>query len=118
MAAYDSTKTVLKTQGFNDGPLLHFAASQVAAVFCTTCSMPFDIVLTVYTSAQTLGGERKALYGSGGPLRCALAMLNKDGPLVFFRGWLPSFFRIAPTTLSSFFLYEQLRRLVGIGYLD
>lgn len=119
LAAYDSTKTVLKTQGLMaDGPLLHVVASQVAAVCCTTFSMPLDVVLTVYTSAQTLGGERKALYGSGGPLSCAAAMLRADGPTVFFRGWIPAFLRISPTTVSSFFLYEQLRHLVGIGYLD
>nr|ADV91206.1 uncoupling mitochondrial protein [Karlodinium veneficum] len=118
LCAYDMTKTVLKDRGFQDGPLLHFIASQVGAVCCTTFSMPLDIVLTVYTSAQTLGGERKILYGSGGPLKCASAMFRNDGPLVFFRGWVPAFMRISPTTTSSFFLYEQLRRLVGIGYLD
>eukprot|EP00931_Biecheleriopsis_adriatica_P054930 TRINITY_DN32379_c0_g1_i1.p1 TRINITY_DN32379_c0_g1~~TRINITY_DN32379_c0_g1_i1.p1 ORF type:complete len:326 (-),score=51.14 TRINITY_DN32379_c0_g1_i1:174-1151(-) len=118
LAAYDSTKTFLKAQGFADGPLLHFVASQVGAVCCTTFSMPLDVVLTVYTSAQTLGGERKALYGSGGPLGCALSMLRQDGPLVFFRGWVPAYMRIGPTTVSSFALYEQLRRLIGIGYMD
>eukprot|EP00933_Yihiella_yeosuensis_P015498 TRINITY_DN13497_c0_g1_i2.p1 TRINITY_DN13497_c0_g1~~TRINITY_DN13497_c0_g1_i2.p1 ORF type:complete len:322 (+),score=45.42 TRINITY_DN13497_c0_g1_i2:83-1048(+) len=117
LSAYDGTKTFAKSQGFSDGPLLHFTASQIAAVFCTTFSMPLDVVLTMYTSAQTLGGEQKALYGSS-PLQCAMAMLRKDGPMVFFRGWVPAFMRIAPTTTSSFFLYEQLRRLVGIGYLD
>eukprot|EP00401_Gymnodinium_catenatum_P078103 CAMPEP_0117591374 /NCGR_PEP_ID=MMETSP0784-20121206/71497_1 /TAXON_ID=39447 /ORGANISM="" /LENGTH=322 /DNA_ID=CAMNT_0005393089 /DNA_START=56 /DNA_END=1024 /DNA_ORIENTATION=+ len=118
LSAYDSTKTFLKAQGCQDGPLLHFVASQVGALVCTTFSMPFDVVLTVYTSAQTLGGERKALYGTSGPLRCALTMLRQEGPPVFFRGWVPAFLRISPTTTSSFFLYEQLRRLVGIGYLD
>lgn len=118
LSAYDSTKTLLKQRGHSDGPWLHFVASQVGAVCCTTFSMPLDVVLTVYTSARTLGGEREALYGTGGPLSCALSMLRHDGPLVFFRGWWPAFLRISPTTTSSFFLYEQLRRLVGIGYLD
>lgn len=118
LAAYDSTKTYLKTKGYTDGPVLHFAASQAGAVCCTTFSMPLDVVLTVYTSAQTLGGERKALYGQGGPVSCALAMARHDGPLVFFRGWVPAFMRLSPTVTLSFFVYEQLRRLVGIGYLD
>merc|ERR1712070_620900 len=103
-----------KEVGYTDGPILHFSASQAGA----TCSMPLDIVLTVYTSAQTLGGERKARYGSGGPLQCARAMLQHDGPSVFFRGWIPAFMRLSPTVTLSFFVYEQLRRLVGIGYLD
>lgn len=119
LTAYDSTKTMLKSSaGFQDGPALHIFSSQVAALVCTTFSMPLDIVLTVYTSAQTLGGERKARYGASGPLACAAALLRHDGARVFFRGWVPSFMRISPTTTCSFFLYEQLRRLVGIGYLD
>lgn len=118
LCAYDYSKTFFKAQGYlGDGPILHVVASQIAAVCCTTFSMPFDIVLTVYTSAQTLGGERKARYGAG-PISCAIAMLRHDGPFIFFRGWMPAFLRISPTTVSSFFLYEQLRRLIGIGYLD
>lgn len=118
LSAYDATKTFLKGRGYDDGPLLHFVASQAGAITCTTFSMPLDVVLTVYTSAQTLGGERKALYGARGPLSCAAAMLQRSGWLVFFRGWVPAFLRISPTTTCSFFIYEQLRRLVGIGYLD
>lgn len=118
LSAYDSTKTFLKANNYQDGPILHVIASQIAAVCCTTFSMPLDVVLTVYTSAQTLGGERKARYGASGPFSCARAMLRHDGPGVFVRGWVPAFMRISPTTTSSFFLYEQLRRLVGIGYLD
>eukprot|EP00927_Polykrikos_kofoidii_P048626 TRINITY_DN42873_c0_g1_i1.p1 TRINITY_DN42873_c0_g1~~TRINITY_DN42873_c0_g1_i1.p1 ORF type:complete len:323 (-),score=42.81 TRINITY_DN42873_c0_g1_i1:79-1047(-) len=118
LSAYDSTKTFLKAQGYGDGPVIHFVASQVGAFFCTTCSMPLDVVLTVFTTASTIGGERKAIYGSGGPLACATAMLRRDGPRVFFRGWTPAFIRISPTTTSSFFLYEQLRRILGLGYLD
>lgn len=80
--------------------------------------MPFDVVLTVYQSAHSLGGERLEKYGSRGPLGCAGAMLRESGPLVFMRGWNAAFIRLAPTCVASFWLYEQLRKLVGIGFLD
>mmetsp|Transcript_69513 Transcript_69513/g.132635 ORF Transcript_69513/g.132635 Transcript_69513/m.132635 type:complete len:81 (-) Transcript_69513:12-254(-) len=80
--------------------------------------MPLDVVLTVYQSAQNLGGDRLERYGRRGPVACAGAMLQDSGPKVFMRGWVPAFMRMAPTCVSSFWLYEQLRRLVGIGYLD
>ncbi|CAK0880513.1 unnamed protein product [Prorocentrum cordatum] len=119
LMAYDRTKTGLKESGaMDDGKLLHLVASQAAAACCTTCSMPLDVVLTVYQSAHSLGGERRELYGSRGPLHCAGVMLRESGPLVFMRGWVPAFMRLSPTCTFSFFLYEQLRRLVGIGYLD
>mmetsp|Transcript_127164 Transcript_127164/g.365738 ORF Transcript_127164/g.365738 Transcript_127164/m.365738 type:complete len:337 (-) Transcript_127164:91-1101(-) len=119
LAAYDSVKTNLKRRGaIGDGPALHCVASLVAAGCCTTCSMPMDVVLTVYQSAHSLGGERMEKYGRSGPMACARTMLRESGPLVFMRGWVPAFLRLAPTSVFSFALYEQLRKLVGIGFLD
>jgi len=80
--------------------------------------MPMDVVLTVYQSSFSLGGERLERYGRGGPLACAGVMFRESGPLVFMRGWVPAFARLAPTCIFSFSLYEQLRKLVGIGFLD
>lgn len=117
--AYDKTKTVMKERDImKDGPALHGLASVVAAACCCTCSMPLDVVLTVYQSAHSLGGERKLRYGTGGPMACALVMLKESGPSVFMRGWVPAFARLTPQLTFSFFLYEQLRHLVGIGYFD
>jgi len=119
LCAYDATKTELKARGLlGDGPLLHVTASVAAAIACTTCSMPLDVVLTVYQSAHSFGGQRLERYGRAGPLACAGVLLRESGPLVFMRGWVPAFARLAPTCVSSFFLYEQLRKLVGIGFLD
>lgn len=119
LATYDATKTELKRRGLlDDGPALHIIASLLAAVVCTTCSMPLDVVLTVYQSAHTFGGDRLERYGRGGPIACASMMLRESGPSIFMRGWVPAFARLAPTCVSSFFLYEQLRKLVGIGFLD
>lgn len=119
LAAYDGTKTELKARGYlQDGPLLHVTASITAAVVCTTCSMPLDVVLTVYQSAHSLGGDRLERYGRSGPLACAGTLFRESGPTVFMRGWMPSFLRLAPTCVASFFLYEQLRKVVGIGFLD
>lgn len=49
---------------------------------------------------------------------CAGALLREDGPKVFMRGWTPAFMRMAPTCVMSFWLFEQLRKLVGIGFMD
>eukprot|EP00930_Biecheleria_cincta_P015796 TRINITY_DN13050_c0_g1_i1.p1 TRINITY_DN13050_c0_g1~~TRINITY_DN13050_c0_g1_i1.p1 ORF type:complete len:273 (+),score=33.19 TRINITY_DN13050_c0_g1_i1:82-819(+) len=119
MMAYDWTKTHLKNGiSLPDGPSLHVLASLVAAVSATTCSMPLDVVLTFYQSSQTAGGSQQERYGSKGPLSCARAMLQDSGPSIFMRGWLPNFARLAPTCIFSMWLYEQLRRLAGLGYLD
>eukprot|EP00929_Paragymnodinium_shiwhaense_P122004 TRINITY_DN94501_c0_g1_i1.p1 TRINITY_DN94501_c0_g1~~TRINITY_DN94501_c0_g1_i1.p1 ORF type:complete len:321 (+),score=57.13 TRINITY_DN94501_c0_g1_i1:46-1008(+) len=119
LMAYDGTKTEAKKRGLlSDGPLLHVVASVNAAVVCTTMSMPLDVVLTVYQSSHSLGGERLEKYGRSGPVGCAAALLRESGPTVFMRGWTAALMRLAPTCVASFWLYEQLRRLVGIGFLD
>lgn len=117
LMAYDQSKTKLKSS-LPDGPCLHLISSTIAAVVGTTCHMPFDVVLTVYQSAHSLGGERLARYGRHGPLGCAMALVQESGPLVLLRGWVPAFLRLLPVTLFSFGLYEQLRQLFGIGYMD
>eukprot|EP00438_Fugacium_kawagutii_P025790 Skav209815 [mRNA] locus=scaffold2424:37984:38621:+ [translate_table: standard] len=91
-----------------------------AAVVGTTCHMPFDVVLTVYQSAHSLGGERLNRYGRNGPMGCAFTLVQEpSGPSVLFRGWIPAFVRLVPVLgVFSFALYEQLRQLFGIGYLD
>jgi len=119
LMAYDGFKTRVKAHGLvSEGPLLHLMASLTAALVCTTCSMPFDVVLTVFQSAHSLGGDRLKRYGTRGPLGCAMTLLREEGPTVFMRGWTPAFIRLAPTCCLSFWLYEQLRALVGIGFLD
>jgi len=119
LMTYDGIKTSLKEQQIlNDGPVLHVSASLSAAVVCTTLTMPLDVVLTVYQSAQTLGGERLRRYGTQGPVNCAINLVKDEGPAVLMRGWTPAFIRLAPTCVASFWLYEQLRKLVGIGFLD
>ena len=119
LSAYDAVKTALRGDGLlGDGPALHATASLVAALCCTSCSMPLDVVLTVYQSAHSLGGDRLERYGRAGPLGCAAALLREGGPGALFRGWLPAFARLAPTCVFSFALYEQLRALFGLGFLD
>merc|ERR1719491_2279920 len=97
MMGYDATKTQMKAHGLlSDGGHCHVGASVVAALCCTTCSMPFDVTLTFYQSAITLGGERKQRYGSRGPLSCARIMLKEAGPSIFMHGWVSMFAKMLP----------------------
>ena len=42
----------------------------------------------------------------------------QEGIAVFFRGWAPFFIRVVPLFTINLPLYEQIRRVMGIGYLD
>ena len=45
-------------------------------------------------------------------------MVREEGVGVFFRGWSPFFVRVVPLFVINLPLYEQIRRVLGIGYLN
>ncbi|KAL1496332.1 hypothetical protein AB1Y20_016288 [Prymnesium parvum] len=110
---YDGTKTICKRQALlEDGPLLHLAASIAAAGVACTFAAPFDFLQTRYQSGRADGTQWGSL------LECARAMVAEGGGLIFFRGWIPFFGRLAPLFIINLPLYERLRRLLGLGYLE
>ena len=115
LASYDWVKTEAKRRGLlADGPALHVLASLVASLTLTTCVMPLDVTVTRYQAGQGgVGGRRHAT-----PLACAAAMLREEGPAVFMRGWSAMFARMAPSSVLTFYLYAQVRGLLGLAYMD
>ena len=45
---------------------------------------------------------------------CARQTLRHEGPLGFYKGFLPSWYRIAPHTVVTMLVFEQFRRLAGM----
>eukprot|EP00466_Bigelowiella_natans_P019682 jgi/Bigna1/91130/estExt_fgenesh1_pg.C_890053 len=110
---YDFTKTNAKSYGLlRDGPLLHVLASCTAAFLSTTFAAPFDIILTRMQAAPALGIKYS------GPIHCVQSMIKEEGVAVFYRGWTVFFTRVAPVFTVLMPLYEQVRCLFGLGYLD
>jgi hypothetical protein len=92
-----------------DGPALHVAASFVASLTLTTAIAPLDVTYTRYL----VGGQ----YAS--PLACAAEMVRDGGVAALFRGWTPLWVRFLPSSVLTFLVYEQSRRvLLGKSYLD
>ena len=46
------------------------------------------------------------------------ALLTEHGVSVFLRGWTPFFLRSSPVIITGMPLYEQVRRLLGLGYMS
>lgn len=111
---YDGTKTLLSQRSkiMNDGPCLHVSGSIVAAFFATLFSAPADFVTTRYQAAPQMGMQYR------NPMDCFKQIVSNDGVQVLFRGWLPNFVRIAPACLLFHPLYEQVRLLMGLTYLN
>ncbi|ORY49915.1 mitochondrial carrier [Rhizoclosmatium globosum] len=111
LSTYDETKYVLKKWGvMQEGFPLHLTASIVAGLAATTAGAPADIIKTrLLSQAQDVKG------GYTGFADCFIKMWRNEGPMSLFRGWMPSYCRIAPHFIISLPLYEQLRKGFGLG---
>ncbi|XP_077154903.1 dicarboxylate carrier SLC25A8 [Ranitomeya variabilis] len=103
LVTYDIIKdTLLKSNLMSDTLPCHFT-SAFGAGFCTTViASPVDVVKTRYMNSAK--GQYK------GALNCALTMLRKEGPMAFYKGFMPSFLRLGSWNIVMFVTYEQLKR--------
>jgi hypothetical protein len=110
---YDVTKTHCKERGIlPDGPALHLIASVTSSFLATLLSAPADYVMSVWATAPLRGIKYRNLS------HCMSDIVKHRGYIALFTGWHSNFLRVAPIMALNFPLYEQARRLLGIGYLD
>ncbi|MEE6473246.1 hypothetical protein FKM82_009909 [Ascaphus truei] len=103
LVTYDLIKEMLlKYDLMTDNFPCHFT-SAFGAGFCTTViASPVDVVKTRYMNSA------QGQYG--GAMNCALAMVRKEGPRAFYKGFMPSFLRLGSWNVVMFVTYEQLKR--------
>ncbi|KAG8221428.1 mitochondrial carrier domain-containing protein [Butyriboletus roseoflavus] len=105
LASYDFFKSeLLKTPYFGDNILCHFTASFAAGTVATTVCSPADVIKSRIMNASGPGSS-----STFGVIRASLA---NEGPMFMFKGWLPAWSRLQPTTILIFLTLEQLKRLV------
>ncbi|CAJ1064202.1 mitochondrial uncoupling protein 2-like isoform X1 [Xyrichtys novacula] len=85
----------------------HFISAFGAGLCTTVIASPVDVVKTRYMNAA-LGQYRSVL-------NCAAAMMTKEGPLAFYKGFMPSFLRLGSWNVVMFVTYEQLKRAMMAG---
>jgi dicarboxylate transporter 10 len=100
LGSYDWFKhTLLGFKVFEDGPVVHFLASIGAGTVATTVCSPADVMKSRIMNAHDNAGLVKVITDS----------VAKEGPTVFFKGWLPAWIRLQPTTILIFLTLEQLK---------
>lgn len=105
LVTYDIIKElILKYNLMTDNMPCHFTAG-FAAGFCTTVvASPVDVVKTRYMNS--VPGQ----YSSA--IHCAMTMQFKEGPLAFYKGFVPSFLRLGSWNIVMFVSFEQIKRLL------
>ncbi|XP_046464220.1 mitochondrial uncoupling protein 2-like [Daphnia pulex] len=109
IVCYDLFKEYILSSGLlKDGVPCHFSAA-VAAGFCTTVvASPVDVVKTRFMNAPV--GQYR------GAVDCAVRMMMKEGPIAFYKGFVPSFSRLVSWNICMWITYEQFKRLVLVAY--
>tara|TARA_B110000285_G_C15037849_1_gene570288 strand:- start:215 stop:859 length:645 start_codon:yes stop_codon:yes gene_type:complete len=110
MACYDTCKGFVKSNlGFKDGITCQFLSAFVAGFFMTCTVSPFDLIRTRLMNQPA---DAKIYNGF---IDCFSKILKNEGPLGFYKGFLPIWGRFAPTTCLQLIIYEQLRQAMGMG---
>ncbi|WWC98661.1 hypothetical protein V866_005554 [Kwoniella sp. B9012] len=107
LASYDWFKhELIKTKVLEDGPVLHFLASLGAGTVATTVCSPADVI-----KSRIMTAHGKGTSSTMGVIKESLA---KEGAMFMFKGWVPAWTRLQPTTILIFLTLEQLKKGVDV----
>jgi len=103
LVSYDVIKgKLLSTKYFSDNIPTHFTSSLMAGFIATLVCSPADVTKTRVMNAQP--GEYRSAT------ECFMHILRKEGGRAFFKGFWPSFYRLAPHTIVMFLVLEQIKK--------
>ncbi|KZS91535.1 dicarboxylic acid transporter [Sistotremastrum niveocremeum HHB9708] len=105
LASYDFFKAELLRSGhFNDNIYCHFTASFAAGTVATTVCSPADVLKSRIMNASG--------PGSSSTLAVIKNSFKNEGAMFMFKGWVPAWSRLQPTTILIFLTLEQLKGIV------
>ena len=82
--------------------------------FCSlSVSSPLDVIKTRIMNQPTDEHGRGTLYR--GTVDCLQQTVRNEGFGALYKGWLPTWMRMAPWSLVFFLSFEQLRRVAGLS---
>ncbi|CAB4284655.1 unnamed protein product [Prunus armeniaca] len=103
LASYDQVKeTLLKLPGFSDNVVTHLLSGLGAGFFAVCIGSPVDVV-----KSRMMGDSA---YKS--TIDCFLKTLKNDGPLAFYKGFIPNFGRLGSWNVIMFLTLEQAKKFV------
>ncbi|XP_033164318.1 mitochondrial dicarboxylate carrier [Drosophila mauritiana] len=106
IAFYEQSKSQMIKLGMPENMGTYILASMISSVVATTLTQPIDVVKTRRMNAAP--GEYSGLGD-------VFVKTSKEGPLAFFKGYVPSLSRLLPHTVLLFLGLEYLR--THFGYL-
>ncbi|ORY30231.1 dicarboxylic acid transporter [Naematelia encephala] len=103
LSCYDMIKEALfKTGYFSDNVPLHLLTAVLGGTIAVTAVAPVDVMKSRIQFSSSPGTSAMSIVSTS---------LKQEGFSVLFRGWLPAWLRMAPTTMLTFAFFEQMKRV-------
>ncbi|XP_074578174.1 mitochondrial uncoupling protein 1-like [Curcuma longa] len=101
LASYDQIKQmILRIPGFSDDIFTHLLAGLAAGFFAVCVGSPVDVV-----KSRMMGDPS---YKN--TLDCFIKTLKNEGPLAFYKGFIPNFARLGSWNVIMFLTLEQVSK--------
>ncbi|XP_076873464.1 mitochondrial uncoupling protein 4 isoform X2 [Brachyhypopomus gauderio] len=114
LTTYDSVKHfLLRNTMLKDNCLCHGLASTCSGLVAATMGTPADVVKTRIMNQPRDSNGRGLLYKSS--VDCLIQTVKGEGFLSLYKGFLPTWLRMAPWSMTFWLSFEQIRRAVGIN---
>jgi len=103
LVTYDFIKdTLINSTAMTDDLPCHLVSAFGAGLVTTVIASPVDVVKTRFMNSAP--GQYSGVFN------CAISMARREGPLAFYKGFMPSFLRLGSWNVVMFVTYEQLKR--------
>lgn len=93
-----------------NGVPIMFVSATVASFFANLASMPMDVTKSRIQNMPVPPAGQKAMYN--GMFDCASKSIKTEGPLVLWSGFTPAFIKLAPYTVISLTVLQNLTLLI------
>ncbi|KAL4225977.1 hypothetical protein ACF0H5_013964 [Mactra antiquata] len=108
--AYDHSKHIILNAGLmEEGIPLHVTSSMIAGFCAALTSSPVDVVKSRVMNQCQVTKPYTSSFD------CFFKTIRTEGPLGLYKGFIPNWMRIGPHTIVTFFVFEQLRKLIGMA---
>jgi hypothetical protein len=101
LLTYDSSKKLLTTHLSMrpDSLATHLTAGSLTGLIATVAALPIDVI------RHRMMSQRVVYQGK---MDCLLTTVRSEGVAALYKGFLPSYLRIAPFNIIFFLTYEKL----------
>eukprot|EP01114_Cavostelium_apophysatum_P021819 TRINITY_DN7711_c0_g1_i1.p1 TRINITY_DN7711_c0_g1~~TRINITY_DN7711_c0_g1_i1.p1 ORF type:complete len:317 (-),score=55.65 TRINITY_DN7711_c0_g1_i1:628-1578(-) len=113
LPSYDHSKHFILNHKLmqSDNISTHIVASMIAGFNAAVITSPVDVIKSRIMNDKTTEGAPK--YKN--TYDCFVKIIRSEGLIGLYKGFFPNWMRIGPHTIITFLVYEELRKVFGIG---